>query len=84
MKYFRCKCGKHTAWSSMGVAECEGCDECKTTLAESPSGHDAIAEHDWEDRWAIDEKTGERWIEQVCRKCSTTRRRPATADTETT
>ena len=32
MRYFQCKCGKKTAWSTRGVQDCEGCKECGTTF----------------------------------------------------
>ena len=45
MKYYRCKCGKKTAWSTRGVQDCEGCKECGTTLAEHPEEHKPVADH---------------------------------------
>ncbi len=39
MIYYRCKCGKHESWSSMGQPPCRGCNDCKTTLAAGPSSH---------------------------------------------
>ena len=69
----RCKCGKQTCWTSMGHPECQGCDECKTTLAESPAGHTTPIPHLWGDeKWSIDEKTGERWKERTCVRCHLT------------
>jgi hypothetical protein len=29
----------------MGVRECQGCEKCNTTLAESPDGHSTPAPH---------------------------------------
>lgn len=69
MRYYRCKCGKHQAWSSMGVADCGGCDECQTTLAEGPNGHRDIAPHEWREEWEIDKESGERWKERICLRC---------------
>lgn len=39
MIYYRCKCGKHESWSSMGTRACEGCRTCNTTLASGPEEH---------------------------------------------
>ncbi len=39
MRYFRCKCGERTAWSSMGIYPCERCSKCGSDLAESPNSH---------------------------------------------
>lgn len=69
MRYMRCKCGKHAAWTSMGHAECDGCGECNTTLEESPSQHREPAPHDWREEWTIDAQSGERGRERVCLRC---------------
>lgn len=69
MRYYRCKCGKRAAWSSMGVARCDGCEECGTTLAEGPNDHDTPEPHDWREEWTIDKQTGERGKERVCLSC---------------
>ncbi len=69
MRYFRCKCGEHTAWSSMGVPSCDGCDTCGTTLAESPNSHTEIQPHDWREEWIIDKQTGERSKQRMCLQC---------------
>lgn len=39
MRYMRCKCGKSECWTSMGSAACDTCDDCGSTLAESPQTH---------------------------------------------
>lgn len=71
MRYMRCKCGKVTCWTSMGHPECQGCEECNTTLAESPDGHSTPAPHEWREEWAIDKQTGDRWKVRVCLNCLT-------------
>lgn len=43
---YRCKCGKITAWSSMGVQPCQGCEDCKTTLASHPDQHKPLEPHE--------------------------------------
>lgn len=66
MLYYRCKCGKRTAWSSMGVEDCNGCEECKTTLATGPDSHRPLADHKWELRY--DQHTGQP-KEYICINC---------------
>lgn len=39
MRYYKCKCGERTAWSSMGVYSCERCSKCGSNLAEGPTSH---------------------------------------------
>lgn len=69
MRYLRCKCGEHEAWTTDAWPECDGCEKCKTTLAGSATGHGEIAPHDFgEPEWKVDAKTGERWQERRCRR----------------
>lgn len=72
MRSLRCKCGQTTASSSMSVPRCIVCENCGTTLAGSPSAHETPAPHEWEERWRIDAKTGERSQERVCINCALT------------
>jgi hypothetical protein len=69
MKYYRCKCGKATAWSSMGVYSCVSCRDCGTTLAQSPSGHTEPKPHEYVTRY--DEITGKPY--ERCQRCFQTR-----------
>lgn len=46
MKYYRCKCGHKTAWSSMGIYLCTTCDDCYSTLGENPDDHPDSIPHD--------------------------------------
>lgn len=39
MKYYRCRCGSTTSWTSMGVPGCRVCSECGSTLAQGPDQH---------------------------------------------
>jgi hypothetical protein len=39
MKFYRCKCGSRTCWSSMGPSPCAVCSDCKSDLAEGPGAH---------------------------------------------
>lgn len=72
---YRCKCGELMAWSSMGVPQCVVCEKCGTTLANHPDHHLTEPEpHQWETRWEIDHKTGERWQERSCLRCMTKER----------
>ena len=75
MRYMRCKCGARECWTSMGHATCDPCEDCGTTLAESPNGHVPVTEHRWsEPRGEIDAKTGERWQQRTCVACMKTER----------
>lgn len=47
MQYYRCKCGKREAWSSMGVTQCQGCPECGTNLTQHPDDHKDPLPHDY-------------------------------------
>ena len=47
MRYLRCKCGEHEAWTSMGSRSCVSCDKCGTTLAEAPDLHREPEPHKW-------------------------------------
>lgn len=67
MRYFRCKCGKSEALSSMGVNACQGCPDCKTTLAEAPSGHREIQPHQWVPT-PIETDSGEAFVTR-CARC---------------
>lgn len=49
MQYRRCKCGKTERWDSGEVVHvCEGCEECQTTFAQGPTGHEPLQSHDYE------------------------------------
>ncbi len=65
MLYYRCKCGVSQAWSSMGVASCNGCGTCHTTLETSPDMHRTPDPHEPVTRY--DEQTGKPY--QVCLRC---------------
>jgi len=73
MRFFRCKCGSRTAWSSMGVQTCEVCEECGSTLAESPDTHLEPTEHQWKTQFNQD--TGKPEYER-CRVCGARRHLP--------
>lgn len=70
MRFYRCKCGDHTAWSSMGVADCLTCKKCGSDLAEGPSGHsDSPTPHDYVTKYNQD--TGVPY--ERCDRCMQTR-----------
>ena len=66
MIYYRCKCGKSTAYGSYGPSRCLVCPECGSTLASHPDYHAEPIEHDWQPRF--DERTG-RPKARVCDRC---------------
>lgn len=65
MKYVRCRCGNQIGWTSMGSSNCEGCEECNTTLSEHPDFHDELEPHEWVTKYNVD--TGEPY--QMCKNC---------------
>ena len=48
MQYYRCKCGKSTAYGTMGPNPCDGCYECGTTLDQAPELHRTPEPHQME------------------------------------
>ena len=66
MRNLRCKCGKRTAMTSMGMRDCQGCPECQTTFAGAAWNHEPLQPHNW--RPSYDERSGEVKY-QVCEKC---------------
>ncbi|MCK9281419.1 MAG: hypothetical protein M0P71_12410 [Melioribacteraceae bacterium] len=73
MQYYKCKCGKHEAWNSgEALQDCEGCEDCKTTYAQSATGHKPLIPHDFKE---IVEKRAIDGIEQItahymeCQRC---------------
>lgn len=65
---YRCKCGKCTGWSSMGMSDCQGCEECNTTLASHPEGHKELAPHEYEIMYY--QHTGKPY--KICKNCMKT------------
>lgn len=53
----------------MGVAECEGCEKCGTTLDELPAHHRKPAPHEWKEEWTIDPVTGVKGKRRICLNC---------------
>lgn len=49
MQYFKCRCGNAERWcSGYPVHPCEGCEECGTTLASGPNGHEQLQPYKWQ------------------------------------
>lgn len=71
MQYYRCKCGKHESWTSMGVSVCAGCLECGTDLAQSPSAHEPIKPHDFKP-YPVETNDGTQYLDR-CIHCTHTR-----------
>ena len=67
MQTLRCKCGDKTAWTSMGMADCQGCDICNTTFAGHPDNHKELQPHEWFITYS--QKTGKPY--KRCKKCYT-------------
>lgn len=69
MQFYRCKCGEHTAWTSMGVAGCVSCGKCGSNLAQGPNGHYEVAAHKYVTKY--DQNTGKPY--ERCSACMRTR-----------
>lgn len=69
MIYYRCKCGKHESWSSMGVPLCQVCEKCGSTLATSPSTHLDPKPHEYVTQY--DQDTGKPY--EICLQCMRTK-----------
>jgi len=67
MQFWRCKCGKSTAFGSDAPFQCEVCDECGSTYASHPDFHAEPIEHDFIIRY--NEKTGKPY--KICKRCHT-------------
>jgi len=67
MQYWRCQCGKKELFESgMRPQDCQGCDECGTTLSQSPGGHKPREPHQLVLRYST--KTGKP-EKQMCKVC---------------
>lgn len=65
MQYYRCKCGKMTAWTSMGVSACSRCGQCGSDFARGPESHEDPEPHDYVTQY--DQNTGAPY--ERCRRC---------------
>lgn len=45
MRYYRCKCGAHEAWGSLGPNPCTRCKKCGSDLAGAPTSHAEARPH---------------------------------------
>lgn len=67
MQYYQCKCGKSAAWNTgERIYDCEGCDECQTTYAQSPNGHKPLQPHKF-DKILYNQNTGKPY--KLCSDC---------------
>ena len=49
MRYLKCGCGKCERWGTgETVHPCEGCEDCYSTFADNPLGHQPLQPHDYE------------------------------------
>ena len=76
MQQYRCKCGKRTAWGSMSLAACQGCEECNTTFAQHPDRHKPLAPHAFKTKYK-DDGTPFEWCDR-CGATGKTLRKPLT------
>jgi hypothetical protein len=65
MRYYRCKCGKSVLWTTDGVRDCEGCEECNTTYSGGPNGHSELKPHTW--KIMYNQNTGKPY--KICSVC---------------
>jgi hypothetical protein len=70
VQFYRCRCGKHTAFGSYGPYACEGCPDCNTTLEQHPDYHRVPEPHQFEDEYDVDRKTGETFVVRICQVCN--------------
>lgn len=67
MQYYRCKCGKREYFDGgMSPRACQGCNECGTTLEQSPERHKTPEPHEWVPQY--NESTGKRESDR-CKNC---------------
>lgn len=67
MQTWRCKCGNRKYYESgMPPRDCQGCEECGTTYAQSPEGHKPLQPHTWKPQF--DRNTGEP-TRPICSQC---------------
>lgn len=82
MIYWRCKCGKAEYFESgMAPQDCQGCDECGTTYATTPDGHELKIPHDWKPQF--DHNTGKP-ARPLCRRCYARGPKPAEEEPQCT
>lgn len=65
MQYYRCKCGKTTAWTTIGVSPCVTCHRCGSDLAQGETLHREPAPHRYVTRY--DPITGKPY--ELCDVC---------------
>lgn len=65
MRYLKCKCGKREMWTTDGVHDCQGCDECGTTYSSHPDYHKELQPHKWMTMY--NENTGKPY--NICELC---------------
>lgn len=71
MIYYRCKCGEHESWSSMGPRRCTRCKKCGSNLASGPESHSEPEPHDVI-RVPVETDTGEAFL-STCSWCFKTK-----------
>ena len=70
MQVWRCKCGKRQRFESgMPPKDCQGCEECGTTLAQHPDGHKPLQPH--RPKKQFDRNTGQP-ARPICEDCYAT------------
>jgi hypothetical protein len=65
MQYYRCKCGKMTAWTTMGVHACTKCPKCGSDLAQGPESHSEPEPHEYVTKYDVN--TGVPY--EICQTC---------------
>ncbi len=79
MRFYRCKCGEHEAWTSMGVSACAKCSKCGSNLALHPDTHVEPAPHEFVEQM-VETDSGPRPLSR-CRYCHLTRAQIAQVET---
>jgi hypothetical protein len=67
MQYGRCECGAVQSWDSgMPQHDCQGCEECNTTIASYKTGHKPLQRH--KPKKKFNQNTGE-FSHYHCSEC---------------
>ena len=73
MQYYRCKCGKAEAWTSMGVSKCSKCGDCGSDLAQGADSHREPVDHNFVASGEVETIDGMKPKPLICEYCHRTK-----------